>query len=224
MNYYQQILGRIDIMEVEVKIKNSKLIAEFLGLPCRLRAHSWDSRLDQYYFTLNNIEYLLEELNFDLDYNLLIDVAERIEKLGYVIVVYKNHCHIENEGSFKKQGSLTYLNYHYGITKKEALYICIIQFIKWYNKKEKVVDFSDQIKEIADLLDIKNFKEIDDKIPKLKDLDTAFYIYSPESALNKKDKAVFKNIASNLWYTEKELTKEIGVEKVNKIINYYYKN
>ena len=105
-------------------IEKNKLIAEFMGYP------------------KHKIDFVGKRLNFEnskhntyhKDWNWLIEVVEKIESLGYRIDISKwensQYCGIYLNGK-KISGNETN-------TKIEAVYNAVVEFIKWYNNKNKV--------------------------------------------------------------------------------------
>ena len=105
-------------------IEKNKLIAEFMGYPKQ------------------KIDFVGKRLNFEnskhntyhKDWNWLIEVVEKIESLGYRIDISKwensQYCGIYLNGK-KISGNETN-------TKIEAVYNAVVEFIKWYNNKNKV--------------------------------------------------------------------------------------
>jgi hypothetical protein len=77
-------------------------------------------------------EYL-ERLNIDKDWNLLMEVVEKIEALGFQVFIHNEGCYMRKwhwKGNFPYFGSV-------GQTKIEATYKVITDFIKWHNSQSK---------------------------------------------------------------------------------------
>ncbi len=104
---------------------NNKLFTDFLG-----------SRVTVDTFFINGmyVTEKLENLKFQSDWNYLMEVVEKIERLGYHIRFYwnsgikKNVCFIE-----KEYNSYNYIGNGLSIKKIEAVYNACLEFIKWYN-------------------------------------------------------------------------------------------
>ncbi len=82
---------------------------------------------------------LLEEfMNIKLhsDWNWLMTVVEKIEGLGSCqIDISFNWCRIGYKDTKFNYDSR---NHFKGLTKKEAVYLSCVEFIKWYNKEQKI--------------------------------------------------------------------------------------
>lgn len=102
--------------------QNNKLIAEFMG-------YNLEIVNNEFYFTHDDMLESLsdEELHFDTDWNWLMEVVEKIENLGFDVVINYNICTITNgENEFRHEvGQKIY-----------ATYQAVIEFINWYNEKK----------------------------------------------------------------------------------------
>ena len=102
-------------------IEKNKLIAEFMGYP------------------KHKIDFVGKRLNFEnskhntyhKDWNWLIEVVEKIESLGYRMEIVKHICRIYLSN---KETIVISEN----TPKIEAVYNAVVEFIKWYNNKNKV--------------------------------------------------------------------------------------
>ena len=102
-------------------IEKNKLIAEFMGYP------------------KHKIDFVGKRLNFEnskhntyhKDWNWLIEVVEKIESLGYRMEIVKHICRIY------LSNKETIVNSE-NTPKIEAVYNAVVEFIKWYNNKNKV--------------------------------------------------------------------------------------
>ena len=124
------------------------LIGEFMGVIF------YDTQ-NQYYDSINGL-FVGSILHYDTDYNLLIEVVEKIKKLGYKVkmellstngYVYKikdynsidNHIELASVGSIpnKYVSDPPTAEYPMFVAEfkcpKEALYNLLLRFIKWYN-------------------------------------------------------------------------------------------
>ena len=120
-----------------MNIENNKIIAiaEFLGYVLRGKnTYEYKNKL-----------YLVEELKFHNDWNLLMEVVEKIESLefkpktstcigfdSFGIEIDRTRCDITRYGDFTS--SLLQGN---GKTRIESTYNACLEFIKWYNQQEK---------------------------------------------------------------------------------------
>jgi hypothetical protein len=123
-------------------IENNKLIAQFMGL----ENYSTDNVIEE-----DKLRWVLEsdinkyksvlskELKYDSDWNYLMPVIEKIEKLkiedqieaGFVTIwSRKDGCTIEYK---MYESSDFYVSTKVTTTKIKAVYDTVVQFIKWYN-------------------------------------------------------------------------------------------
>lgn len=125
-------------------IENNKLIAEFMGIDFNVNEFQMDSQSPLYPYLLTaNMRYWDErDGDFDLnpysflifheDWNWLMPVVEKIEILGFGTSIAGGSkgfaCVITNgiENSFLGNNKTDE-------TKREAMFIAVIEFIKWYN-------------------------------------------------------------------------------------------
>jgi hypothetical protein len=136
-------------------IENNKLIAQFMGL----ENYSTDNVIEE-----DKLRWVLEsdinkyksvlskELKYDSDWNYLMPVIEKIEKLkiedqieaGFVTIwSRKDGCTIEYK---MYESSDFYVSTKVTTTKIKAVYDTVVQFIKWYNlNKDKFLDSEDKI-------------------------------------------------------------------------------
>lgn len=121
----------------------NRLIAEFMGYEFvdgdfRI-PHSdktTNSNFSEWCSTYGDIDgmfsvgYLLAPSNlmFHSDWNWLMEVVEKIEKLGVVVEIRENVCYIETSPN----------NYYSELedTKLQATYKAVVEFIKWYNEQK----------------------------------------------------------------------------------------
>jgi hypothetical protein len=120
-------------------IENNKLIAEFMGV-----RHTDDSkylenlkemRSEGVYFEQG---YMTSELHYYTDWNWLMEVVEKIEKLSYRrgrhFYLFIEQCYVQvkidrmNEELFSKWGSTN--------NKIGAVYSACVEFVQWYNKNK----------------------------------------------------------------------------------------
>jgi hypothetical protein len=135
-------------------IENNKLIAQFMGL----ENYSTDNVIEE-----DKLRWVLEsdinkyksvlskELKYDSDWNYLMPVIEKIEKLkiedqieaGFVTIwSRKDGCTIEYK---MYESSDFYVSTKVTTTKIKAVYDTVVQFIKWYNlNKDKFLDSEDK--------------------------------------------------------------------------------
>ena len=93
--------------------ENNRLIAEFMELPTEIFS---SGRLN---YGINEAWYELEELSFNIDWNWLMEVVNRIKQVG------------KEELKFSVEFQLAILT-----TNKETIYNECLEFIKWYNEQK----------------------------------------------------------------------------------------
>jgi hypothetical protein len=113
---------------METTTQNNILIAEFMGYS---QPHP-DYRSTTYWYKEGESPLVI--LSFDRDWNWLMDVVGKIESLGYVHSIYGNFSTFLKKGTFNE---LIWVDEFRGNTKLEAVYISVIEFIKWYNEQNK---------------------------------------------------------------------------------------
>lgn len=114
--------------------ENNKIIAEFLG---------WEKIYPEGY-----VEYILPKsladpiykldsrfiLEFNTDWNWLMEVVEKIESLDFVFQIHHNVVNIFN-GETKENG--IYNETFQGKTKIKTVYNACVEFINFYNKQKE---------------------------------------------------------------------------------------
>ena len=133
-------------------LKNNKLIAEFMEFKQCKGIRSESGKYFDYWAKENfscieeqeiqiesewgyglaeQVLLFAEQLKFHKDWNWLMEVVEKIESLGYRIEIVKHICRIYLSN---KETIIISEN----TPKIEAVYIACVEFIKWYNNKNKV--------------------------------------------------------------------------------------
>ena len=103
-------------------IENNKIIAEFLNLTSQVI-------FEQVFAVSENGKtnfYKKDELKFNSDWNWLIEVVEKIERL-------ENNLKNETREEFTQFQKVLSLPIY---TKIEAVYNACVEFIKWYNENK----------------------------------------------------------------------------------------
>ena len=90
--------------------ENNKIIAQFLEISHQKRA-----------------------MNFHSNWNILIDVVEKIEDLGYTFSIKLNWVKINKK--YNKDNFIV-IRWEEDKTKIEAVYNACLQFIQWYNQNK----------------------------------------------------------------------------------------
>jgi hypothetical protein len=108
-----------------MKTDNNKLLAKFLGykpntngvypIVCINEGKGWH----------------LETMKFSYDWNWLVQVVDKIESLGYMVVIQGTLCNIATNKYFK---GIIIKNLD---TKIESVYNACVDFVKWYNEEKK---------------------------------------------------------------------------------------
>ena len=114
-------------------MKDNKLIAEFMGCIHLLPFKNTNSfkMNDNGTRTEEGKWYRLNELKYHSSWDWLMPVIEKIERLGYAVNIYEQECRIFEDRTIKPK----YKKITYELTKIEAVYKAVVEFIKWYNKK-----------------------------------------------------------------------------------------
>ena len=120
-------------------IENNKIIAEFLSVkihPCETIEN----------FKFLPIEerglyngYFIDELKYHEDWNWLMEVVEKIESIEYGIYqvdILQEGCKILERCRLLIDNRVSKLESD--TTKIESVYLACVEFIKWYNNKNKV--------------------------------------------------------------------------------------
>lgn len=107
-------------------LENNKLIAEFMG---------WEIYVNEppvLLFSRGENIKSIGQLNFNSDWNLLIEVVEKIENLGrYGFTIYKNSTNIN--------GLPLPICNNKKDTKINAVFFTVIEFIKWHKTHEHII-------------------------------------------------------------------------------------
>lgn len=118
-------------------IEGNRLIAEFVDYekesfedePIRYYVHNhlictedinpWESSSEDW-----NSWLTTEEMKFHSSWDWLMPVVEKIEKTGHMVNICEDRCSIDVEID------------EFGTTKIEAVWLAVVEFIKWYNQKK----------------------------------------------------------------------------------------
>ena len=117
-------------------IENNKLIAEFLNWEFDDLSETFETPflklVEPHAFGDEQFSCKLQdfELEFHSNWNWLMQVVEKIEKLKCTVVIEKNICRIH-------KGGLHFGHAYKFETKIEAVYNACLEFIKWYNEQNK---------------------------------------------------------------------------------------
>ena len=83
---------------------------------------------------INEVEVSIDQLDFDNDYNLLMEVVDKIESLHYSVYISSAMVYINGDNGIIVNPINVYKEG--GQTKHKCIYQACIQFIKWYNKQK----------------------------------------------------------------------------------------
>lgn len=112
-------------------IEDNKLLAEFLGYQ---NTTPNDKDFDIYELKGKPLIEAMS-MKFHSDWNWLMSVVDKIEGLGSCqIDISSNWCRIGYKDTKFNYDSRN----HFKVTKKEAVYLACVEFIKWYNKEQKI--------------------------------------------------------------------------------------
>jgi len=106
---------------------NNKLIAEFLGYYYN---EGNNNMIPSWWMITPQGHTYLSVLRFDHDWNWLIRVVDKIELLGFKVIIDLGTCHIKC-----RLGSSSYDSMYLCHNKLEAVYVSCVNFIKWYNER-----------------------------------------------------------------------------------------
>lgn len=115
----------------------NKLIAEFMELKVATKQVMFDNRI--YYetpFLQVNYAACEEQFAFHDEWNWLMPVLAKIQKLDHVCVIYGNYCNIIEKELFTKKydGEGFDVDYYSDSVDNviEAVYKCVVEFINYY--------------------------------------------------------------------------------------------
>ena len=107
-------------------MNNNELIAEFAGLN---KLYDADGNVLWDIMNTNNSIYTLRthELRYDKSWDCLMSVVDKIESMGYEVNIQPGFTEISggecNVSTYAEDGD----------TKIFLAYLCVVEFIKWYN-------------------------------------------------------------------------------------------
>jgi hypothetical protein len=129
--------------------EKNTLIAEFMGYE-KIVFTETSKYLGQYTNPISKRVYEVEDLEFDTDWNWLMDVVKKIEGIKVTevygefnekeaiaeisISIEGNFCQILSNGLYLNEVSSIE-----GATKIEATYNACVEFIEWYNEQQKTL-------------------------------------------------------------------------------------
>jgi len=94
-------------------MNENELIAEFMGVD---------------YVDVDTYLEGNKELQYHKSWDWLMPVVDEIEYMGCEVVMTNGECTISADGYYAKS---------FGKSRKSATYNALVEFIKWYNKKQQ---------------------------------------------------------------------------------------
>lgn len=107
-------------------MKDNKLIAVFMGM----KPLNNDSSVLVFSTDRGNDIVSIDNLQYQKDWNLLMEVVEKIENLGFEFFVVESRCKIAHNTDHSIE---TIIDFEIIGTKIQATYKAVVEFIKWYN-------------------------------------------------------------------------------------------
>ena len=118
-------------------MQSNKLIAEFMGLSIKEGVSYYTDQDDMFFM---GIEVEEPYLPFDEDWNWLITVVDKIEtelEEEFRVVILEHECSIHQKTEDQKlQIAFQCVAERFGISKIQATYEAVVEFIKQYNDGE----------------------------------------------------------------------------------------
>lgn len=133
--------------EIEI-IEGNRLIAEFLGykegFPHKIDQYGYVQTVEGYKIEFNDVA--VEDLKYHYSPDWLIPVVDKIESIEdpyqgrFGVHIYSNNCTIQSTNfrpDEKSSNPPYYFNSVYGLTKIEAVWLAVVEFIKYHNLCQK---------------------------------------------------------------------------------------
>ena len=122
-------------------IENNKLIAEFMGFvqDKSFKVKLADGVNTSYYYYKGDDMYLPETMLYSCSWDWIMPVVEKIEQsqniVGFTIFGDSRNYYQVTIKQYQKTGRITISNVE-GKSKIEAVYVAVVEFIKWHNSKK----------------------------------------------------------------------------------------
>jgi hypothetical protein len=100
-------------------MKDNELIAEFMGAKFSTKHQCWE---------FEKTAHTKHSMPYDTSWDWLMPVVEKIEYVGFHVLIEQNYCRIGEELDIRV----------WAVNQKiEAVYNAVVQFIKWYNSQKQ---------------------------------------------------------------------------------------
>ncbi|QLF85228.1 hypothetical protein elemo19C_phanotate35 [Flavobacterium phage vB_FspP_elemoA_1-9C] len=109
--------------------ENNKLIAVFMGM----KPLNNDSSVLVFSTDRGNDIISIDNLQYQDDWNLLMQVVEKIENFGFEFFIVESRCRIANNTDKSIE---TIIDFEIIGTKIQATYKAVVEFIKLYNQNK----------------------------------------------------------------------------------------
>ena len=120
--------------------EKNRIIANFMGYEKIIFPEN-SRYLGQYKNPISKRIYELDDLEFDRDWNWLMEVVEKIEKSKYFHEININYDDVYKDHNCiiipSQKNTFNQIQCNAG-TKIESVYNACIEFIKWYNEQNKI--------------------------------------------------------------------------------------
>jgi len=118
---------------------DNELIAEFMGLQSKnVPVYKYiddPNPVRKEVYLIGVKQYSVDKLKYHTSWNWLMPVVEKIESLGYRVLIVTDEVDIESNAKNSIQKSFG--TYCPDGTKKGATYKAVVGFINWYNENNK---------------------------------------------------------------------------------------
>jgi hypothetical protein len=121
-----------------MNIENNIILNEFVGLRPKLESPDVYTFAKMPFFSCRHytpeevIKSIAEYTKYDQDWNLIMDVVEKIESLGYDVFINTCVCRITDVGQNMFEDIECFVNDN----KRQATYNACVEFVEWYNNQK----------------------------------------------------------------------------------------
>lgn len=112
---------------------DNKLIADFMGFEYNMTDSFGNNnyRIPEVYRERFHCSYF-DNLHFDMSWDWLMPVVEKIESLHHTVGIHDTMCEILTERNLCE----VLIKVNEDWTKIKVVYTAVVEFIKWYNKNK----------------------------------------------------------------------------------------